>query len=180
MAAGNGTLIFLRILGLVMLVFSWIPVFNPEVRVFWKGSRVALSRRSNLITAVAMTAWCLGVFGVKPQLCAALCVMAIATAMWRSGEDRRQHEEDRLQHEKEAGRQVGGPPNPEQMWMALFGVNAILLSLSLYAVIRDHFVPPVTEEQRMVHSMAWVLVGVLSVGATVLYVKRPRQNDSQV
>lgn len=29
------TVVFLRVLGIAMLVFSWVPVFNPEIKVYW-------------------------------------------------------------------------------------------------------------------------------------------------
>jgi len=52
-------------------------------------------------------------------------------------------------------------------------VDAVLLIMTLYAAIRDHFRPAVTEEERIVHAMGIGLLALFSLGAVVLYWTRP-------
>lgn len=170
MSASNGSVVFLRVLGTGMLVLSWLPIINPKIKVVWKGSRVPMSRRSNLVFAVCMTAWFLAVFGVSPQLCAVVFVIGLAGAMWSA-------DQDRDQYVIQTGRPVGKTPTSDDMWMALCGLDAVLLGFSLFAVFRDRFWPPTTDEQRVIHKMAWVLVAVLSTAALVLYAKRPGRHS---
>lgn len=162
-------MLFLRILGIVMLVLSWIPVFNPEVKVFYKRSRVPLSRRSIYVSALAATAWCLGVFGVSSWICAGLFAGSVLAGMLLA-------KQDRAQYEKQTGRFPSVPNDPQQVWGAFFAIDTVFLSVFLSCLIRDHFWPPVTEEQKSVHFMTWGFFALTSMAAVLLYWKRPGKN----
>jgi hypothetical protein len=53
--------------------------------------------------------------------------------------------------------------------------DAFFLVLSWYAVVRDYFSPPYTEEQRIVHFMGVGYAVASALGAFVLYWKRPKK-----
>lgn len=162
--------VFLRVLGVAMLVFSWVPVFNPEIKVYWgKGSsanRALMSWKSKLAFAIAMTGWCLGVFGVKQNLAVGLFMFGFVFGVAFAGKDKDEYI-------ARTGVPIRRAATSEEIWMGLFAVDTVLLILSLYAVIRDHFRPPVTEEERIVHAMGIGLLAFFSLGAVVLSLTRP-------
>jgi uncharacterized membrane protein len=167
--------VFLRVLGITMLVFSWVPVFNPEIEVYWgKGrsaNRALMSRKSKLAFAIAMTGWCLGVFGVNQNWAVGLFMLGFVFGVAFAGKD-----ED--EHVARTGVPIRKAATSGEIWMGLFAVDAVLLIITLYAAIRDHFRPPVTEEQRIVHAMGSRLLALFSVGAVVLYLTRPGNTPS--
>jgi hypothetical protein len=164
------TIVFLRVLGIAMLVFSWVPVFNPEIKVYWgKGrsaNRALMSRKSKLAFAIAMTGWCLGVFGVNQNLAVGLFMLGFVFGVAFAGKDE-------AEHVARTGVPIRRAATSEEIWMGLFAVDTVLLMITLYAAIRDHFRPPVTEEQRIVHAMGSGLLALFSLGAVVLYLTRP-------
>lgn len=125
-----------------------------------------MSRKSKLAFAIAMTGWCLGVFGVNQNLAVGLFMLGFVFGVAFAGKD-----ED--EHVARTGVPIRKAATSEEIWMGIFAVDAVLLILTLYAVIRDHFRPPATGEERIVHAMGIGLLAFLSLGAVVLYLTRP-------
>jgi len=161
---------FLRVLGIVALVFSWIPVFRPEIKVVWKGgNRAPMSQRSKLAAAFALTAWCMLAFGVAAWLGTILCT-AGGAALLVFGQ------QDRERHAAETGIRIARPINPKHLWVGLCAIDVFLLSCSLYAFVRDHYLPQATNERALLHSAVWGYV-MMSLAATfLLYRIRPRKD----
>ncbi len=168
--SNHDTVIFLRVLGIFMLVFSWLTVLRPEMKVYWgKGrstSRAPLSQKSKLAFAIAISGWCLGVFSGNQTLAVSLFLIGFVTACI-SGSD------DQKEHARQTGTTARKPPTPQEMWLALCIMDGALFAITLYAMVRDHFHPPLTNEQKSVHAMGLVLFSLLSVGGVRLYLKRP-------
>jgi hypothetical protein len=164
---------FLKALGVVGLCFSWAPVFNPEITIFWKGgNRAPLSRRSNFVFALGWTAWCLAVFGVAPKFCGALFAISVLALFVLLRQDRAHHVE------------VAGIPEPmrqitkRQRWTVLCVADTLFLGSSLYAVVRNFYAPPRNEEQRILHFMAFGYLAASCIAAIILYKVRPQGKDA--
>jgi phosphatidylglycerophosphate synthase len=166
----NQNMIFMRIFGIVMLVLSWKPVFSPRVA-FYKRSWVPVSLGSKLATAVAVTAFCVATFGVRPLLCAGLSAGCVLLGLWYS-------KRDRWEYEKQTGR-LSFRPTGEQERSAFFAIDAVLFVLFLSFAIRDQIWRPVTQEQRIVQHLDWGFVAFTGITALLLYWKRSRSNASE-
>jgi len=153
-----------------MLVFSWITVFNPNVKVYWgrgrSPNRVLLSRRSKLGFAVAVSGWCLGVFQGNQLLAIGLFLVGLALAVISGRQDEQEHV-------ARTGVPLRRPATSEQTWMALCAMDVVFLTIAVYAFVRDYFHPPVTDEEKSVHVAGIVLLVFLSVAALALYLTRP-------
>jgi len=167
-APSPGSIAFLRILGLFFVVASWLPVLRPEVKVFWgKRGRVPVSRRSNLVIASAMTAWCLGVFGVWAALCGAIFTISIISTMWFARQDQDHYYEQTAEPRPK-------PATPEQTWLGLCIFDGIFLSISVFGLIRNSFWPKAGREAASIRVLSWIMVSLFSTFAALLYWKRPR------
>jgi hypothetical protein len=54
-------------------------------------------------------------------------------------------------------------------------MDSVLLPILSLALVRDHFHPPVTDEQKSVHGMAIIMFVLLSVAGVALYLNRPEK-----
>lgn len=160
---GSGVL-FLKALGVAGLLFSWLPALRPQMEVYWGrgANRPLMSQRTRVAFAIAATGWCLGIFGVDYRLALSLFTFGwvAAVAFGRQDEDK---------HGARTGAPLRKPPNPGDLWMGLCAMDAVLIWITSYALIRDHFRPPVTDEQRSVHRIGMVLLIALMFGAIGLY-----------
>ena len=86
-------LIFLRLLGIPFLLFSWLTVLRPQLKVYWGrgANRPLISRKGRLAFAIAMTGWCLGVFGADQTLALGLFATGFAAAFIYAREDAQRH-----------------------------------------------------------------------------------------
>jgi hypothetical protein len=162
-------MIFLRIFGIALLIWGWVPVFNPAVRVFYRRSHVPVSRMGKALDAVGKTAFCLAAFGVRPLLCAGAAAACVAAEMWVKKQDFRQYE-------KQTGRWVFRPTDQRPTWVAALALDAAFLSLFLVALIRDYFSSPVSQDQRILHYMSLGCVAFFSIAGALLLWDRPRQD----
>jgi hypothetical protein len=166
--SNGGGILFLKALGIVGLLFSWLAAFRPKMKVYWGrgANRPLMSQRSRVAFAILATGWCLGVFGADYRLAVGLFVLGwvVAVASGRQDEDK---------HVARTGAPLRRPAKPEDVWIALCAMDAAFLSIASYAMIRDHYHPPVTDEQKSVHVMGMVLLAALALGAIVLYCTRP-------
>lgn len=162
-------MIFLRIIGIAMLIWWWIPVFNPAVRVFYRRSHVPVSRTRRVLDAVGMTAFCLAVFGVRPLFCAGVAAACVAAAMWAKKQDFRQYE-------KQTGRWVFTLTDQRSTWVTALVLDAAFLSMFLVALIRDYFSSAVNQDQRILHYMSLGCVAFFSIAGALLLWDRPRQD----
>src|SRR5579863_1856001 len=156
-------MIFLRILGIAISIWWWIPVFNPAVRVFYRRSHVPVSRMGRVLDAVGKTAFCLAVVGVRPLLCAGAAAACVAAEMLVKKQDIRQYE-------KQTGRWVFRPTDQRPMWASALALDAAFLSLFVIALIRDHFWPSVYKDQRILHYMSWGWIAFLLIAGSLLIV----------
>jgi hypothetical protein len=159
-------MIFLRIFGLVFLAYSWFAILDPKSRTVYKRSRVPVSRRSKIVSAVGATAFCLALFGIQSLLCAGLAYACVAVRLlfWKL---------DSRDYEKQTGRWPDIPTDPQQTRVMAQALDLVFLSLFLCALIRDHFSPPVTADQKILHCLALGVVIVTSIFAAVLFLNRP-------
>jgi len=168
----NGSaVLFLRVLGIAGLLFSWLTVFRPQMKVYWgrRGvNRALMSRNSRLAFAIAVTGWCLGVFGANQKLALLLFTIGFALAVISGREDEKEHV-------ARTGALVRKPPAPKDYWLAFCFMDSVLLPILLFALVRDHFHPPVTDEQKSVHGMAIIMFALLSVAGVALYLNRPEK-----
>jgi hypothetical protein len=162
-------MIFQRVLGIVALILWGIPVFNPAVRVSYRRSHVPVSRMRKVLNALGATAFCLACFGVRPLLCAGAAAACVAASMWVKKQDFREYE-------SQTGRWVFIPTDQRPMWVAALALDAAFLSLFVVALIRDHFCPPVNNDQRILHYMSWGWVAFLSFAGALLLWDRPRKD----
>jgi len=164
-------ILFLRVLGIAGLLFSWLTVFRPQMKVYWGrrgANRALMSRNSRLAFAIAVTGWCLGVFGADQRLALGLFAAGFAFAAIYSREDEKEHV-------ARTGIPVRKPPASKDYWLAFCLMDSVLLSILLFSLVRDHFHPPVTDEQKSVHGLAIILFVLLSVTAVALYLNRPEK-----
>jgi hypothetical protein len=130
-----------------------------------------MSLGSKLASAVAVMAFCVATFGVKPRLCAGLFAICILLGLWYS-------KQDRWKYEKQTGR-LSFHSTGEQERAAFFVIDVVLFVLFLSFAIRDQIWRPVTEEQRILHYLCWGFVAFTAIVALLLYWKRPRQDASE-
>jgi hypothetical protein len=169
MSGTSSDVIGLRLLGAAMALFSWYTVlFN--VPVVWKGSRAPMSQRSQAVFACASTAWFLAVCGIYPLICAWLFAISILCSFALGDQDRKTHV---VQHGSVERRVL----TAEQTWLGFCVFDALVLFPSLFAFFRDLLVPPVTEEQIIVHRIGLAMLAIGTTGAVTLYVKRPRNSQ---
>jgi hypothetical protein len=162
----------LRILGIGMAISAWACVAFPGIRVGWKGgNRAPLSRRSKFIMAVGWTAWCCAVFGLYPVFFAALFAACVLFLFPQATRDRDEFDASR------GIRKLPRVHTAAQYWPALCVLDAFVLSMSLYAVLRDTFYPPQNEEQHIVHIMGICYLVASGVCAAYLYFKRPKRDQ---
>jgi len=170
----NGSaILLLRLLGIAGLLFSWLTVFRPQMKVYWGrrgANRPLMSQRSRVAFATAVTGWCLGVFGANQRLALGLFAVGFAFAAIYSREDEKEHV-------ARTGIDVRKPATPQDFWLAFCLMDAVLLPILIFAVLRDHFHPPVTDEQKSVHTMCVMLFLVLSLVAVALYWNRPEKTS---
>lgn len=147
---------------------SWSSiVFGARVR--WKGgNRAPLSTRSKVVFAIAMTAWCLAVFGVYPMYGAAVFAVSILVLFPLAAQDRRAY--DRLSG---IGPIKPLPITGRDQWLVFCFFDALGLTASGFAIVRDFFFPPVSDEQHIVHVMGLGMFAISLIGAVALLVSRP-------
>jgi hypothetical protein len=162
-------MMFQRILGIAMLIWWGIPVFNPAVRVSYRRSHVPVSRMRKVLDAVGATAFCLAAFGVRPLLCAGAAAACVAAGMWVKKQDFRQYE-------KQTGRWVFRPTDQRPTRVSALALDAAFLSLFIVALIRDHFYPALNKDQRILHYMSWGWVALLSIAGALLLWERSRKD----
>lgn len=173
-SSGSGVL-FLKALGIAGLVFSWLPVFRPQMKVVWGrrgANRPPMSRKSRLAFAIAGTGWCLGVFGANQTLSLSLFLTGLAVAMISSKEDEKEHV-------ARTGVPVRKPPAPQDYWLAFCMMDGLILSILTFALVRDHFHPPVTEEHKSLHGIAVIFFVLCLLGAVALYLNRPDKSSTE-
>ncbi len=160
--------IFLRVLGILFVSFSWLIVLRPQMKVYWGrgANRPLMSQKSRLSFAVAMTGWCLGVFGANQKLALALFMIGFVVAVINAKEDEKEHT-------ARTGVPARRTPQPQDYWLAFCLMDGVMLSIVTFALVRDHFIPPVNDEAKSVHAIGIVLFLLLSLGALILYLKRP-------
>lgn len=160
---------FLRALGIFMAAMSWYPViYRRTVR--WKGSRARLSTRSKVVFATGTTAWCLGVFGVYPIYCAMVFATCVLLLFPLATQDRRAY-----------GNLPFAPGvRPERLsrreqWRFFRFVDVLALLASGFAMVRDLYSPPATDEQHLVHVMGLAFFALSVIGALALFLTWPRK-----
>jgi hypothetical protein len=164
----NFNVYFLRALGVLGMCFCWAPVFFPKMTVVWRGgNRAPLSRRSNVVSALAVTAWCMVVFGIAPMFCAALFAIGVLSLFVLSRQDRKHYA-------AATGIPERARITKRQLWSFFCLADALFLAASLYAVIRDSYSPPKNEDQRILHYMALGYLAASCIAAVALYRARPR------
>jgi len=170
---GDGAL-FLKLLGIGGLLFSWLLVFRPEMKVYWGrgANRPLVSAQGRLAFALAATGWCLGVFGANQWLAVGLFMSGFVAAVASAKQD-----EDN--HVARTGAHLRKPAKPEDLWKGLCATDAVFLSITSYAAIRDHFHPPVSQEQKSIHVIGVVLLIVSSLGAIGLHCIRPHNTSAE-
>lgn len=164
-------ILFLRVLGIAGLLFSWLTVFRPQMKVYWGrrgANRPLMSQRSRVAFAIAVTGWCLGVFGANQRLALLLFATGFALAVISGKEDEKEHV-------ARTGIPVRKPPASKDYWLSFCLMDSVLLLILLFALVQDHFHPPVTDEQKSVHGLAIILFVLLSVTAVALYLNRPEK-----
>jgi hypothetical protein len=168
--SNGGGILFLKALGIVGLLFSWLAAFRPKMKVYWGrgANRPLMSRRSRVAFAIAATGWCLGVFGANQRLALLLFATGFALAVISGKQDEKDHV-------ARTGTLVRKPPEPKDFWLALCLMDSVLLPILLFALVRDYFHPPVTDEQKSVHGMAIIMFVLLLVAAVALYLNRPEK-----
>jgi hypothetical protein len=161
----------LRVFGIFMAAKFWADVvFRRRVR--WKGGdRAPLSLPSKVVFAIAMSAWCLAAFGVYPMYGAAVFAVSIGVLFPLAALDRRAHRTLTFA----PGLRPEGLPERQQ-WLVFCFFDALTLTASGVAMIRDFFSPPVTDEQHIVHVMALGMFAISVIGAIALFVNRPRKD----
>lgn len=164
-------MIFLRILGIAMLVPSWRPMFSSRPVAFHRSSRAPASLGSKLTLALAATVFCVSTFAVRPQLCAILFAICVLLGFWYS-------KRDQWDYEKKTGR-LSFRPTGQQERVAFFTLDMVFLVLFLSFVVRDQIWHPDTEEERIIHYLCWGVVVFTAIAALLLYPKRPRRNASE-
>jgi hypothetical protein len=162
-------MIFQRVLGIAILIWWGIPVFNPAVKVSYRRSHVPVSRARKVLNAVGAIAFCLAAFGVRPVFCAGTAAACVAAGMWVKKQDFRRYE-------KQTGRWVFGPTDQQPIWVSALVLDAAFLSLFAVALIRDYFFPAVNKDQRILHYMSWGWVAFLSIAGALLLWDRPRKD----
>jgi hypothetical protein len=171
MSLNHQAQILLGILGAIMSLLAWASVAFPQIPITWKGgNRASLSMSSRIAMAIGTTSWFLIALGFHPGFFAALFVISVLFGFFNSQRDRTTYD---------SARGVVATSKPKltfsQMWLALCLADAFFLSFSSYAVIRDWFSPPHTDEQRILRIMAIGYFLVSAAGAIFLYVKRPQK-----
>ncbi len=128
-----------------------------------------MSMPSRVVFAIAATSWCLITFHVYPIFFAITFALCVCVGLLQSGRDR-------------AGYDAARGVTPQrltftarQRWLAFCIYDAVFLVPLLYAVVRDYFRPPRTDEQRMIHVMALGLFALCLLGAVALYFTRPKK-----
>ena len=158
----------LRILGIGMGIWAWSCVLFSNIQVGWKGgNRAPMSRRSKFIMAIGWTAWCCAVFRFYPLFFAAVFAASILLLFPLAKQDRAACDASR------GIKRIPRRLTPSQYWPALCVLDAFVVAISLYAVVRDLLYPPNTGEQHIVQIMGICYLVASSVGAVYLYVKRP-------
>jgi hypothetical protein len=130
--------------------------------------------RSKVVSAIAMTALCLAVFGIYPMVGAAAFAVGIIYLMFQSTRDRAAY--DRI---RGVNRVTPAPLTVQQRWFVLCVMDAFVLLPSLYAFLRDLRFPPATEEQHIVHIMGLGFLTASAVGAIALFITRPKNNSDK-
>jgi len=166
--------LFLRILGIAVLPFSWLTVFRPQMKVYWgRGTnRPLMSRKSRLAFAIAWTGWCLGVFGANQTLAVGLFLTGFVVAVISGKEDEKEHI-------ARTDVPIRKAPTRQDYWLAFCFMDAILLSILAFSLVRDHFRPPVTEEHKNIHAMAVIFFVLLLVAAFALFLNRPEKSSTE-
>jgi len=161
----------LKFLGIAMAALSWACLAFPDIRITWKGgNRAPLSRSSKLTMAVGWTAWCCAVFRFHPLFFAGVFAASVLLGFAQTTRDRVAFDTSR------GIRKISRVLTLSSYWPALCMIDAFILTVSLYAVLRDAFYPPQTQEQRIVHIMGICYLVVSSLGAVFLYIKRPEKD----
>ncbi len=106
-----------------------------------------MSLGGKLTSALAVTAFCLATFGVRPLLCVGLSAICGPLWLWYL-------RQDRWKYEKQTGR-LSFRPTGEQEWVAFFTLDVVFFALFLSFAIRDQIWRPVTEKQRILHYLCW-------------------------
>ena len=161
--------IVLRVIVIVALLDSWATVFNPAAKRFYKRSHVPVSRRSMLVDALVLTAFCLAIFGVRPLLCFGLCMVGVTLGMLFK-------RLDVGKYDTETGRMPAIRMDPRQEWKVGFVLDVAFLVLFLFGAICNQIWPPGGKDQRILHYLGWGFVTFFSVGAIWLLLARPREN----
>jgi hypothetical protein len=93
MIPNSSAAIFLRVIGGVGTLTAWIVVLRPRIKVYWGGgeNRARMSQVSRLGVAVAISGWCLGVFGFLPWLSIGLFGIGFAGAAVSGQLDKERH-----------------------------------------------------------------------------------------
>lgn len=167
-------IIFLRVLGILFVSFSWLTVLRPQMKVYWGrgANRPLMSRKSRLAFAIAVTGWCLGVFGADQRLAVGLFLVGFVVAVIHAKEDEKEHF-------ARTGVPATRTPRAEDYWLAYCLMDGVLLSILAFALVRDHFYPPVTDEGKSVHAMGLIFFVLLALGALVLYWNRPDRFETR-
>ena len=156
-----------RVFAVALTLRSWYPVVFPNVRWSWgrKSRWTPMSMKGRIATALTVTFGCGVAFGIYPVLLTGICILGVAVLQILKRREMQAH--DRAKLTSQVLRTKGDG------WLLMCILDAALLIGSSFAVFRDHFFPPSTEEQRVVHFIGVGFAALAAVLAIFLYLKRP-------
>ena len=124
------------------------------------------------MTALVVTAMCLGIFGIRPALFAGLAAIGAVVSLVSAYRDGQRHQaETRLSF-------TPAPEDgsrPDQLWLGACAVIAAFWMLSLYLVARDLYSPYLGRDAMILRWMARLLVVIFPVIGMTLYSQRPKR-----
>jgi len=161
--------IFLRGLAIVFLIFGWLPILNPSVKIHHKGgNRAPLSKQSKWLLVSSSTSWALVVWGIAPFVFAPVFGASILYGMVLSRRDRKLYD-------KKTGVLPRVPMSREQTWKISCVFVGVWWILWLLIVVRDYFHAPTGPDAEVLRYMAQGLLGFFTLLAALLYAGRPKE-----
>jgi len=144
------------------------------MKVYWGrrgANRALMSQQSKVASAIAVTGWCLGVFGANQKLAVGLFLLGFVVAVIHSREDEKEHA-------ARTGLPTRKRSTPQDYWLAFCLMDGVILSILTFALVRDHLYPPITDEAKSIHVMGIVLFVLLLVATVALYLNRPNKTST--
>jgi hypothetical protein len=126
-----------------------------------------------VVTAIVVTAMCLGIFGSRPLLVAGLAAIGAVVSMVSAYRDEQRYKDETIRLSFKPVPQDRS--HPDQLWIGACALVAAFWMLSLYLVARDLYSPYLGRDAIILRWIARLLVVIFSVTGMALYSQRPKR-----